>query len=111
MKRKYRKFGIRYLLQNLILFVPLAALFVVAWSRRNTLDAVFCICVTLFAAGVSAALIWEMRRLRNFTCPKCGTVIEGPTIKHRQAEDPVNYYCPKCDIEWETGLLEPDIDA
>ncbi len=108
MKRKYRRFGKRYLLQNLILFVPLAALFVVAWSRWDKFDMVFWLCIILFVAGVLAALIWERRRLRNFTCPKCGTIIQEPTIKHRQAEDPINYYCSRCDIEWETGLFEAD---
>lgn len=111
MKRKYRRFGKRYLLQNLILFVPLAALFVVAWSRWEKLDAVFWFCITLFVAGVSGALFWERRRLKSFSCPECGTVIQEPAIKHRQPEDPVNYYCSKCDIEWETGLFEPDVDG
>ena len=110
MKRKYRRFGKRYLLQNLILVVPLAALFVVAWSRWDKLDEVFWLCITLFTASVLVALFWERRRLRRFSCPECGTVIQEPTIKHRQPEDPVNYYCSKCDIEWETGLFEPDID-
>jgi predicted RNA-binding Zn-ribbon protein involved in translation (DUF1610 family) len=110
MKRKYRRFGKRYLRQNLILFFPLAALFVVAWSRWDKLDRVFWLCITLFVAGACAALIWERRRVRNFTCPECGTILQKPTIEHRQAGDPINYYCSSCDIEWETGLFETDAD-
>ena len=59
----------------------------------------------LIIIGVSAT-IWDKVRLKRFVCPQCRRKLSETTIKHRKEGDPINYYCPDCDIEWETGLSE-----
>ena len=108
--KKYKRFGLRYLLANIVLFIPLVILFVIAWSRWEKMDAVFWISVTLFIIGVIIGLVWDIVRLRNFHCPKCGKLITDPKEKERKEGEPINYYCSECDIEWETGLIKPSMD-
>ncbi|MHC4665016.1 MAG: hypothetical protein ACYS9T_03535 [Planctomycetota bacterium] len=105
--RRYSRFGSKYILQNLILFVPLVILFAIAWLRWPTTDAIFWICLILFCLGVIGGLFWDRYRLRRFRCPKCGRLIPKPTIPVPIEHEPINYYCPDCDIEWETSLFWP----
>ncbi|MHA2062624.1 MAG: hypothetical protein ACW963_10095, partial [Candidatus Sifarchaeia archaeon] len=61
--KKYTRFGNKYMLQNLYLFVPLAILFAVAYYRFPKADVVFWVCLILFCVGVIGGLFWDRYRL------------------------------------------------
>lgn len=109
-KLKYKKYGKKYFIQHLFLSIPLLILFVIAWSHWETLDLIFWSCIGLFMGSIVTGIIWDKRKFKNFHCPECGNLIAEPTIKDIQEYDPINYYCPDCDIEWETGLSVPGTD-
>jgi len=104
--KPYREFGDNHTRKEAFIVVPLVLL---------------CVLIGIFAGGDSpttsvlvigvilvsiAGTVWQSRRLRRFRCPRCGRSIPEPTIKYRSENEPINYYCPDCDIEWETGLTE-----
>lgn len=51
-----------------------------------------------------AAWLWWRWWTKRYKCPRCGTLITHPTITDPEERDPVNFYCERCDIEWETGF-------
>jgi predicted RNA-binding Zn-ribbon protein involved in translation (DUF1610 family) len=104
--RKYHKFGNRYMFQNLILFIPGVYIFWQLWKLAEARYPAVIFYGALFLFLVVGWIIWDKIRFKSFHCPQCGTKIAEPTIKHRKEDDPINYYCPTCDIEWETGLHE-----
>ncbi len=108
--KKYSRFGNRYIIQNIVFFIPLVLLFVVLWMRWEKMDFVFWSCLILFCVGVIGGVLWDRYRLKTFRCPECGKAILNPTIVVRAEGDPINYYCPDCDVEWETTLFESHID-
>jgi hypothetical protein len=110
-RKKYSKFGKRYMIQNVLLFTPLILPFVIVMKRwiKEDFDFVFWSCLVLFCMGVIGGLLWERYRLINIRCPECGRIIPEPTLLDRKAGDPINYYCQNCDVEWETTLHEADI--
>lgn len=105
-KVKYKKFGRNYLIKNIYVIVPLITLFFLVIYFRGKNNLLFYVSLSLLIGGGIAGTIWDIIRLKKFVCPRCGASISGPTIKHRKEGDPINYYCPVCDIEWETGLYE-----
>jgi len=107
-KLKYRKFSKKYFIQNLLFSFPLVLLFAVIWNRAEKLDIIFWISVILFISGIILGFVLDRMRLKNFHCPKCNKLILKPTIVNAEPNDPINYYCKNCDIEWETGLRVPD---
>jgi hypothetical protein len=109
-KVKYHRFGKRYIIQNLLLLFPLVILLAILWARWEHQDTIFWVALFLFVAVVIGGFIWDRHRLKEFHCPRCGFHIPEPTIPQRRDGDPINYYCPVCDIEWETGLFEPTSD-
>jgi predicted RNA-binding Zn-ribbon protein involved in translation (DUF1610 family) len=109
-KRKYSDFGKSYFIQNACLFVPLALLFWLAWINFEKQNTIFWVCITAFVLGVISGLIWDKKRRQKFHCPQCGRLIGQPTITERKEGDPLNYACPVCSIEWETGLHEGSVD-
>ena len=110
-KRKCIGFGVKYLIQNIVLFVPLAVFFFLAWQNFEKLNTVFWVSTVLFIFGVVSGLIWDKHRIKKFYCPQCKMHITEPTIINRKEGDPLNYVCKKCDIEWETGLREGGSEA
>jgi len=107
-KLEYKKFGKKYFFQNLLFSLPLALLFVIIWNRAEELDIIFWTSLTLFISGIIWGFVWDKVRRRNFHCPKCNKHILKPTIVNAGPNDPINYYCENCDVEWETGLSVPD---
>lgn len=105
-KLKYKEFGIKFLIQNIILLIPLVLLFWFAWANVEQMNIFFWVSAALFILAVVSWMVWDRQRFKNFHCPECGMHILEPTLKARKENDPVNYYCSKCDIEWETGLIQ-----
>lgn len=98
-----RRFGARYLLRNTILAVLTAVAFWMAWtaegSRRWVALAVF---LGLIVSWIAADFVL----FRRYQCPQCGTAVRKPTAVNRSPADPILYYCPRCNIEWDTRLRE-----
>jgi hypothetical protein len=63
---------------------------------------------TGMAAAVTVAVVVTIRRMRSFRCPSCGVSIPASVETHDKAGAPIDYYCTKCDIRWETGLRTSD---
>ncbi|MBN2420010.1 MAG: hypothetical protein JXL81_11540 [Deltaproteobacteria bacterium] len=110
-KRKYKDFGKKHYIQNIYLFIPIAFLFWLAWTNFQKQNALFWISITLIVLGIIGGLIWDKKRINRFRCPQCNRIITNPTITERKEGDPINYACPVCNIEWETGLTEGKLDG
>jgi hypothetical protein len=106
-KLKYNKFGSKYILHNIPFVIILAILFFIAWFNWEKNDFIFFASIILFTVGAITRPIWDKKGLKNIHCPKCNNLISEPTITMRKENDPINYFCSQCDIEWETGLVEP----
>ena len=100
------QFKKRYFLRNVGLFIPLAICFLLLWCARGQFNLYFWSVAGLFITGITLWALWDRLLLRSYHCPSCGQKIPSPTIQHRKADDPIRYYCQKCDIEWDTGLKE-----
>lgn len=103
-RKQYLKFSRDFTRKNLALLPILLILFLILflnWGKLLGNIAIIC-----FVATILANSIWDYFYLRKFRCPDCGQSISQPTIKHRQPRQPINFYCSRCDVEWETGLKE-----
>jgi len=105
-KLPYRKFGDNYIRKEIFIVVPVILLFVLIafFSGKNSFIAITLTILIILVSIIGT--IWQTIRLKKFICPNCGKKISEPTIKYRSEGEPINYYCPNCDIEWETGLTE-----
>jgi hypothetical protein len=105
--RKVKGFGWRYLLGNLAYVIPMGFCLWVLWRSFST--ASFGIGFWLGMAGFVICLILgiylDVLRLRRFRCPECHARLpwQPPKPGERWL-----YFCAKCDIIWDTGLIKPD---
>jgi predicted RNA-binding Zn-ribbon protein involved in translation (DUF1610 family) len=110
-KLPYRKFGDNYLKKELFIIAPIILLFILLaifkWENPIIRYSVVLLIILVAMFGTT----WQKVRLEKFVCPNCKKHIAEPTIKIRSEDDPINYYCSKCDIEWETGLSESGLDT
>ena len=110
-KLPYRKFGDNYIKKELFIIAPIILLFILLaifnWENPIIKYSVVLLIILVAMFGTT----WQKVRLKKFVCPNCKKHIAEPTIKIRSEDDPINYYCSKCDIEWETGLSEPGLDT
>ncbi len=88
-----------------MLFVPPLIALVLMWRGRSSSGS-YWIAAIFFLVWIAGWIMLEAVVLRTYSCPSCGHRIKGPTIPSREAGDPIRYYCPRCDVEWETGLSE-----
>lgn len=100
------RFTRRYVLRSMILLVPPLVAFVLLWRAGSRFDSAFWPAAIFFVAWIVAWIILDAVMFRAYRCPSCGQRIRHSTIRNRSAGDPIRYYCPKCDIEWDTGLRE-----
>jgi hypothetical protein len=103
-----RRFRNRYVLRNIILIVPPLVAFLLVWLDRGNFDFTFWLAIAFFIAWIVAWIFLDAGMLRGYHCPSCGQGIRTETIPERTFGDPIRFYCPKCDIEWDTGLRESD---
>jgi predicted RNA-binding Zn-ribbon protein involved in translation (DUF1610 family) len=110
-KLPYREFGNQYIKKEIFIIIPILLLFVLlAFSSTNN-PLIKWTLVALLLLVSTIGTIWQTKRLKTFVCPNCKNKISEPTIKYRKENDPINYYCSNCDIEWETGLTEGGFDT
>src|SRR4051812_26467151 len=57
----------------------------------------FCVSVAAGLPVVVTMALWVKRDFENYHCPRCRLKLG------RKHEAPITYYCPTCDIEWDTG--------
>lgn len=99
-------FGENFTKKEAFIVIPVLVLFVLL-AVFGTYDsfaanALFMLLILIAVSGT----VWQSKRLKEFKCPHCGLAIPEPTKKYRSEGEPINYYCPNCDIEWVTGLSE-----
>ncbi len=102
------RFGLRYFVVSAA--SALAAAGAIAATYFLWPPATLPVVLVVLVGGFIWFMFWQRRRLGSYHCPKCRRHIPEPTIKHPQPEDPIHYYCPACDIEWDTRLRHPDVD-
>ncbi len=106
--RHYRRFGRWYMLANAASVLPFLPVLIFIWHRASIdrIDAWFWLGVSLFVAGAGFGLWWQAHRSRRMRCPQCRTRI----VRSSQPglNDPINFICPRCELEWVTGLRVSD---
>ena len=108
---KLKGFARRCLLQNITCIVPFAVFFCAIWQgckhEKTWMIAVGIVGgVCCIAIGFALSIL----QLRNVECPICGYVMREP-LSHELTwrnnwRAPVMFYCPKCEIKWDTGMIE-----
>jgi hypothetical protein len=63
--------------------------------------------VSAFVGWVVFGWAFEWFRVHNYCCPTCGRTITEPTLEQRVVGTPRCYYCPTCNVEWDTGIRVP----
>lgn len=96
--------GKRYLWNSLSLGVPLIAAILVMYyaHQHGRMDLFIAAWVAGFGRGL-IGLIRQERLFRRYACPDCGGQLENPS---RSPGEPIEYFCPRCDVIWETGFFE-----
>ena len=57
----------------------------------------------LFVAGSTVNLFFRFLKLKvSYRCPEC----RGRPARVYEALPAVHFYCPTCNVEWDTGLQE-----
>ena len=57
----------------------------------------------LFVAGATVNLfVWFFRFKLSYRCPEC----RGKAVRVHDALPAVHFYCPACNVEWDTGIEE-----
>lgn len=110
-KRKYHTYGRNIAIRNLAFFLLMLGLFWLAGSTFGNNDMLFIVSAAALALLFIISLVWTRRRLTKIQCPQCGRLLTEPTIVNRREGDPINFACPVCNIEWETGLRQGGPDG
>ena len=96
--------GKRHLRNFLFLGAPFAAAFLTAlYAHQHGRMGWF---IRAFVVGCGIALVGLIRQeklFRRYACPDCGNRLERPSLK---PGEPLEYFCSRCDVIWETGFFE-----
>ena len=106
-QRRDFRFKRRYVLGNLYYVVPALIAFGFAWKYAEAGGPVLWIATGSFLACIVFGMVFDWFRFRAYRCPSCGRTIDRPTLKPVGLGTPRHYYCPACNIEWDTGLRTP----
>jgi hypothetical protein len=106
--RQYRRFGARYMLANILSMVPFVPVFVFICLRASSgnFDSWFWLATGFFILGALFGLRWQAYRSRRMICPHCGDLILR--TNHPAPNQPINFICSRCDVEWVSGLSVAD---
>lgn len=105
--KPYHRFGKMYLVANVLFTLPAAVLLLLIYVLRES----FLELVTLgsvFLVYCLIGLYFQHRRGKYMTCPECGRRLERKPLPELNVNDPINFVCEDCDIEWETSLSVSD---
>lgn len=107
-RREHKQFGRRQTLANIpILLIGFGAFaFVLLDVEVRGLR--FWISASVFVLAICWVAVFEYLRMRRFSCPACGDRLAKPDFSDFNVGDPICFTCKKCDIEWDTGLSNPD---
>lgn len=105
-RERDRRYGRRTLLRNLALSLPPLAALTLMWGRAHERGATFWVAAVFFVAWIAGWAVLDVVRLRRYRCPACGAPIPRPTRVERAPGDPIVFHCPRCRVEWDTGLRE-----
>ncbi len=86
-----------------LLALPFLVCFALAWSTSHFWP-------SAIGCGVIAVvgLILQERRFRRYHCPDCGALLPyTPAAPGARIE----YVCPRCDVIWDSGFMEPEKDS
>jgi phage FluMu protein Com len=61
--------------------------------------------IVFVAPVILMAFIIQRRVFANYRCPDCGALLPMPQ-RERGGLFEAKYYCPRCDVVWETGVKE-----
>jgi predicted RNA-binding Zn-ribbon protein involved in translation (DUF1610 family) len=106
-----RHFRNRYIIRNAVMSVPAVVALVLSWRYWGQFGLSFWLAAGFFLSWIIGWIILDVVLFRSYRCPSCGQRITTPTIQNRKADDPIHYYCPRCDTEWDTGLREPGVQG
>jgi predicted RNA-binding Zn-ribbon protein involved in translation (DUF1610 family) len=62
----------------------------------------------VFALSVGGSIILGERRIKAFVCPDCGTSISSYMDTEEKLDAPIQYFCHKCNVVWDTNLRTLD---
>ena len=103
-----KQFGKQYVLRNAAKLVPLLVGFFFLVRGAAVWNADTLIAVIAFVIGI-LHWAWQDRQLfRSYYCPRCQRHLPQPTRprSERREGDPITFYCPNCDVEWDTTLRQ-----
>jgi hypothetical protein len=113
--REYRKdlaYGKRHAIGTIITFViPLVISFGFCYRYLFVGGPALWISIAAFVLSLVFGASFESYRLHNYYCPDCGQRIAEPTLEQVGVGTPRCYYCPTCNIEWDTGIRVPPSDT
>lgn len=103
-----KQFRKQYALRNVAKLVPLlVGLFLLvrgaaAWNVDTLIATV------AFVIGILHWAWQDRQLLRSYYCPSCQRHLPEPTKarSERHEGDPIMFYCPNCDVEWDTMLRQ-----
>ena len=106
-RRKVDHFGRRYLLGNLLYFIPAVICFWFLWRSlsQGSYGVGFYIPLIGFLACIAFAIWLDALRLRRFRCPECNARLP---LQSKKRGEPLKCHCSKCGILWETDLYQPE---
>lgn len=105
-RRVDRQFRSRHIRRTIVLSIAPAIALAVVWGNRHEPSATTWTAAAFFLAWIAGWMLADRIWFRRYRCPSCNTLIPAPTIAHREAADPILYFCGHCNIEWDTRLRE-----
>jgi hypothetical protein len=98
--RRDSRYAMRYAIASVAYAIPLIISFYCVYNAGDV--PLLWISVGFFFAWMIVGFGWFPRRY--YRCQTCGHKISKPTLEHFSTVGPLCYYCPICDIEWDTGV-------
>ena len=105
-RKRDSRIGRRYRWNSLLFGAPFLAALSIAFYAHHHGRTDWFIAAWVVGLGIAVTgFVRQQRLFRRYSCPDCGGRLENPS---RRPHEPVEYFCPRCDVIWETGLFEPD---
>jgi predicted RNA-binding Zn-ribbon protein involved in translation (DUF1610 family) len=106
MQRSDGRFHTRYYRRNPACLLAGVVALIFTWQRFDG-GWPFWLSLGAFLGYIVVALCSIRWRLRHYQCPDCGLHLPKP-IEPFQAGIRLRYYCPNCNVEWDTMIIGPD---
>jgi hypothetical protein len=101
--RKMRRVAFFFGGSMLLIFGSLAGVVAVGNSpAADTFAIGLLLGLLLLAGSVVNLFYWFLRFKLSYRCPRCG--VKAPRVD--EALPAIHHYCPACNVEWDTGIVE-----